>query len=275
MQLRIILVFTLLFLLSLLILALAQIYLISPKETPTLTQTPQILAKYKFEQNLNDETGIFNLTNYSAVQYTKGVSGWGIKFNKTNMSSDRLLISDSPAFNLENNFTISLWWKLNSKIDGDPITDIPLIGKHDIYSIYLASDSCDCGGTCCNTPMLYTSRFIHGDMVCLSNSTDVDNDEWQQVVAVYEDINGKVKLYVNGTLIASKNITKIPDYESLSENKDTKELWLGARWFVLDNYKTFNGSIDEVVIYNNTLTDLEIKQEFINMKLNKQGGKNE
>lgn len=61
------------------------------------------------------------------------------------------------------------------------------------------------------------------------------------------------KLYVNGQLVASGDHMKLNPSGLL-----TTEAYLGKSRFAADPY--FNGSLDEVRIYNMALTDSEIKK---------------
>jgi hypothetical protein len=75
--------------------------------------------------------------------------------------------------------------------------------------------------------------------------------QWNHVVASYDSINDVSKIYVNGTLVASGGQGPFVG--------DNANVAIGA-WMVGDGLQFFNGAIDEVVVWNRTLSDLEISK---------------
>ncbi|MFA6328553.1 MAG: LamG-like jellyroll fold domain-containing protein, partial [Candidatus Micrarchaeia archaeon] len=87
-------------------------------------------------------------------------------------------------------------------------------------------------------------------------SSAVPLDSWHHVVATYNATNKEMKLYVDNVLAGSANFTGTPtSYGST--------LYLGGYSGATSKYG-FNGSIDEVKIYNRALTATEVEEDYNN-----------
>jgi len=80
------------------------------------------------------------------------------------------------------------------------------------------------------------------------------NSTWNNIVGVYDDANNATRIYVNGQLANTTNCT-------WQINKtlwdDAESLRIGGDDSITSDW---NGMIDEVVIWNRTLTDTEINK---------------
>lgn len=94
---------------------------------------------------------------------------------------------------------------------------------------------------------------LHGSMgdQSLLAKAPLPSNEWTHVAVTLQGDAGK--LYVNGQVVASGDHMKLNPNELLAT-----EAYLGKSRFAADPY--FNGSLDEVRIYNVALTDSEIKK---------------
>lgn len=96
----------------------------------------------------------------------------------------------------------------------------------------------------------FTLHGSEGDQSLLSKAP-LPSHEWTHVAVTLQGNTGK--LYVNGQVVASGDHMKLNPNELLAT-----EAYLGKSRFAADPY--FNGSLDEVRIYNEALTDSEIKK---------------
>lgn len=121
------------------------------------------------------------------------------------------------------------------------------------------------GGSC--YPGLYfsygnTSKKIHaqfnmlnspdgcGGGSALSNNQFSESDVWIYLVAVLDRNENKIKLYING--IKQDSMVNISSTSYITYNTlDISQQGL--------SYRNFNGTIDDVRIYNRALSDQEIK----------------
>ncbi len=125
-------------------------------------------------------------------------------------------------------------------------------------------------GSAYNAPLARGNPFANGDVggygfgftsdnelqfyanatgVC--SGVDISN-RWAYAVAVYDGTEGKLKIYVDGTL---RNVT---NFSGLGT--DTKNFYIGQD---STGIRLFNGLIDEVQIYDNALSDGEIQNIYI------------
>lgn len=96
----------------------------------------------------------------------------------------------------------------------------------------------------------FTLHGSEGDQSLLSKAP-LPSHEWTHVAVTLQGNTGK--LYVNGQVVASGDHMKLNPNELLAT-----EAYLGKSRFAADPY--FNGSLDEVRIYNEALTDSEIQK---------------
>lgn len=92
----------------------------------------------------------------------------------------------------------------------------------------------------------------------VAGSTTLELNKWYHVVGVYRAADKFLAVYVNGRLDGSKTSEKASLYQG------TSKYWIGARYdngeFFTDRY--FNGTIDEVRIYNRARTSDEVSLSF-------------
>ena len=92
---------------------------------------------------------------------------------------------------------------------------------------------------------------IHETFTNIINSTNT----WYNVVAVFDDINNTVKMYVNGIQVYNE-----PEITSMLEHSGSK-LFIGWRNSFAGG-QSFNGKISMAQVYNRALSGNEIKQNF-------------
>ncbi|MFH1642989.1 MAG: LamG-like jellyroll fold domain-containing protein, partial [Nanoarchaeota archaeon] len=181
-------------------------------------------------------------------------SGW---FDGLN---DFINVSDSPSISMVGDFTIQAWIYPTSKEGNDYI-----LGKFDDYeggqgqgssydfflqagniSVHIADSNEDAGTNSEKS----------------KNSLPINT--WSHVAAVYNAVAGTVALYENGARADSSTFGSIPNSIPDTPTPITigKLLWRGG------NYNYFNGTIDEVRIWNRSLSAGEVQQLYMS-NLNK------
>ena len=111
-------------------------------------------------------------------------------------------------------------------------------------------------------PSLYSGFEVYNQTLWVRGGTDqsdsnslsapITNNTWTHIVFNY-DANGFGYLYINGALITSKGI-----YTSSYSNPNA--ITTGSNWNYFSQYwPAFSGALDELMIYNRTLSTSEIQ----------------
>jgi hypothetical protein len=204
-----------------------------------------LVGYWPFNGNANDESnGGKNGTISGAVLTTDrfGVANKAYDFNGTNA-----FISVPGAFPITNDFTISFWTQSQNTIaEGTVLTD----GSNDI------------GG----------NDFI---LSLNANNVNVRADKsgtnlWENFSISNENITGKwshvvwkmtptsSSIYVNGKLIGTKDVRGSNlGFHDAKSYFGVRGVWTGY----LDKY--FKGKLDDIAMYNRSLTDGEIQQLYV------------
>jgi len=190
-----------------------------------------------------DYEGVNDGTVTGAVlNYSDGKVGAGYTFDG---DDDYIVLSNSNKLSPDTgNFSISMWFKTSQTG-----------GSNYLYR--------DIGGD--STPQLYIRtriadggienffRDIEGDKVFVQYTTPVNDGVWHHVVSVRNGIS--TSLYIDGVAVGSNSN---PALGNISVG-DAKRPTIGIRAEDL-LVNDFNGSIDEVMIYNRSLSATEVKQ---------------
>jgi len=108
-------------------------------------------------------------------------------------------------------------------------------------------------------PVVDNVRFIvyDGNTVGLAsaNVPGIWNNTWHNVIGTYDGV--AIKLYVDGVLVATTNYSLPINYNLPTNNDLTIGRYTGCVNDLTNNY-SFPGDIDEVTIYNRSLSPVEI-----------------
>jgi len=192
------------------------------------------------ESFVRDWSSYGNHGNVTGATYnsTGGIYGGGFEFNGVDDYVD-IADSDSLSYNGIQNKTISFWFKANevsgtqtilSKWENSPLDSLE-------YIVYLSSSTL-------NSQILGANPEV--------TETGINADQWYHVVFIMNSTKGNI-LYVNGTLSGST-----VDPGSVISTIST--LKLGQN----QNTNWFNGSIEEIIVWNRILTQTEIEQLYNN-----------
>lgn len=174
---------------------------------------------------------------------TDGIIGNAIKFNGIDNYIDA---GDDISLDLTDAMTLSLWVKVNNFF----APQAQLISRDETpagdrnYGISVASGD------------FFFQLFMGGVNKQIGSSSSFFNDTWYYITATYDKDAGSNNqlLYVNGVQVASGTETGTVD-------NDDVNLTIGARE---DVTRAFNGSIDEVSVWNKALSAGEILSHFEN-----------
>ncbi len=191
-----------------------------------------LISCFLFETNLTDGTG-----NYSASQQNTGFTtnrrnnGYALAFGGTN-SNSRLSINN-PTYTSNNvNFTLSFWLKANE--------------ANRMQTVFSTVNS---------TQQIYISQNALYYYANNNNITGmiINTSNWYHYVVSYQATNRTTTTYVNGSI---HSISGANNPVTLSAM-----LLFGYNGQAsATNAAIFNGAIDDIKIYNRTLTQSEITQ---------------
>jgi hypothetical protein len=207
-------------------------------------QLPGLVAAYSFDEgsgiNANDGSGN-NLTGTvaNATWASPGRFGSTLSFNGTN---SWVTVADAASLDLSTGMTLEAWvfpTALGSGVWRNVIIKERSGGE--VFNLYASADT--------NAPALFVVQSATGSPIPLRGTSPLPLSTWSHLAATYD--NATLRLYVNGVVVASRALTG-PLLTS------TGDLRIGGNslWG-----EFFQGSIDEVRVYNRALTQTEIQSD--------------
>jgi len=214
----------------------------------------------RFENNLTSEEGIDPLT-YNAIGFRDSIKGTTGEFNE---SSPSKLVYNISTLDL-NEGSFGAWVKI----------DKPLSPSVTGLNSGLICLGCSNMSLVFGAPALYGNYFViwysantwtfqAGKKNVYSSKTHtywLENDKWYRVFLTWTEEADEliVEFYINGLLV-KRDMDLVTDIQPV--NISIGEFTL-ANQFVSTTYK-WNGSIDEVVVYNRKLEPIEVYKDYVN-----------
>jgi len=223
-------------------LSAAEIAALYGAQNPAPSIAGNLVADYKASGNANDATAYNNHAIVQGAQLTSdrfGKANQAYSFNGVNQS---LLAANSPQQNSPNT-TISFWVKPTTLPANGEVYLLSNGGYQERWKVSMPSHgkpvfTTHANGACCND---------------LDSGTPLTVGTWTHVVMVHD--GAKDIIYFNGVKVNDRVAAGPLD-------ATTKPLGIG--YDPIDNNYFFNGSLDEVRIYNIALTAAEIATLFAN-----------
>ncbi len=193
------------------------------------------LSFWKFNGNTNDETGNNNGTINGDPQYVSGIEGQALDFDGDGDYID--LGSPDPIEGLSE-MTISLWVKSNSASPSNEYIFISSVNNNQkVARVYVAT----------NNIVFLQGYDINSNVSSANLRKDLNNTNWHHLVAVWN--NGVMTAYLDNINKGSGN--KVGD--TLESGGD------GESMYISHPIASFNGQIDNVMIYDRALSESEIQ----------------
>ncbi|MBE5925929.1 MAG: hypothetical protein E7270_03100 [Lachnospiraceae bacterium] len=228
-----------------------------------LNPTKQLVAYYKFDGNLNDSTAFAN--HGEEVSATGTINyGWGKSGQALTMGNGKYFeIPYAEQLNFGKEYTISFWVK--QSLEGNrPILyrQNPAYGQNDndnyyTYAIYADSWSeGECFSSFAKQYLFDYSSWCPGESSEISTNTlSTDSNgilasDWKHIAYTFN--NGELKCYFNGTLLTTEEATEFTKIVNSA----------GSLLIGYDGDTFFQGSLDELKIYNRCLNISEIRTEY-------------
>lgn len=212
---------------------------------------------YKFNEtsgNVIDYTGLNDGTNTGATRGVEGISESAFRFDAP--GSDRVTAPDITLNRLGSGaYTVSAWVRPNSSLGSTAIISKRMTNGQIDYSIETQSGypivritAGDSSGANCGSE--FNAR---GD-------TTLNANQWYNIVSLFDNSNQSISLYVDGRLVNTSDVGSSYSCYNWPLAGGPEPLYIGNTHFLsLD----FNGTIDEVKLYNTTLSSDEIVDLFL------------
>jgi hypothetical protein len=181
------------------------------------------------------------LTN-GAVVNSAGVYNSGVKFDGSN---DYITVPYNSALNITTDFTVSAWIKRSATSNYGGIVAKTNGTAYD-YDFYVDVGTAGCAD---NQLGFYSDS---AGWAC-STGTVADTTAWHHVVATRSGTT--ITFYIDG--VASGSMTYAA---ALSTGSNPLEIGRDGAWGAPAN---FSGSVDDVRVYNRSLTDYEIYDQYL------------
>lgn len=209
----------------------------------TFLNGPNVVSHWNMNGNSNSYDGLNNGTDTSITYNTSnGKFGDGAGFNG---SSSKILLPDSD-YGMSNAFTFSAWIKTSSTgtyqsiVGRDISVTLPRVWEWRVST----------------TGTIELIRFDSSDnyIETVGSSGTVTDGNWHHVVATFDTINGS-RIYIDGSQDGSSNNTT-PNKNAtglrptIGADSTTGNIGTWTSWF--------NGAIDDVGIFNRSLTSGEV-----------------
>jgi len=206
---------------------------------PSYLPTNGLVGYWPFCGNANDESGNGNNGVVNGATLTTdrfGDIGKAYSFNGANFIS----VANSNSINFTNQFTLSAWMNSSSLNSSQGILGKGQNLTQTGYALLHRVDDNQTGISLQSTPIIQAYAFSQPNQIGINN--------WNLITGTYDGT--VVKLYVNGLLVSSMNSSI-----SLTPNPLTS-LFFGCE---LPNFRFFNGSLDDIGIWNRALTASEVQ----------------
>ncbi|MFF4566528.1 LamG domain-containing protein [Streptomyces sp. NPDC001435] len=180
----------------------------------------------------------------------EGVTGTGLHLDGT----DDYAATQSPVLNTSNSFTVSAWAKLPATEPGGAVTVLSQAGTNNSgFELYYSSashgwvflrDTVDASGT--GVVRASQPACAAGDTACVAGRLGT----WTHLVGAYNGPSGKLKLYVNGSLVATS------DYTSPWDARGPVLIGVARNYGQLHGF--FPGDLDEIEMFDYQLSDSQV-----------------
>ncbi len=194
------------------------------------------------------------------VEFSKGIKGSGLNL-RDSMILPPLKNTDTSWFSNSNNFSMSVWVK-SSK----PTPDTTIILSNSDFKrmdmgIY-GKRSTNKGITLYSYDGAWGWNIGNGKLHCNYEPVAIDqpiaDNQWHQLAFSYNSNLKEIRLFYDGI---NKAVLKVGDLDN-TDFRSALPLRIGCNKYDSPSYKSFNGTIDELHIWSETLSKESIRNEF-------------
>jgi outer membrane protein assembly factor BamB len=192
---------------------------------------------------MNSNNGVLN----NSPDWTTGKIGKGLQFNGINQS---VSVRNSPSLNNFTNLTMEAWFKTNDTQNKFEYIICKLAGTTCSYGMFI-------------NPGLNAIGFSAGPFSVNQpnpggGTFNVSDGNWHHLAVVIENLTGGIKgtVYLDGVMYMG-------GFSPFATSYTTEPLYVGLGRMPGQALDYFNGTVDEVAIYNETKTLDEIKRDYL------------
>lgn len=209
-----------------------------------------LTAYWPFDNDLVDYSENTNDATNNGGVFISGKNGQGLDFDGS--LNKYAQVPDDQTLRISPDITISAWVYYKVPLytwGGSTVGYIIEKGEYeeDNYSFYVLND----GLSFEFRPPGEGIKYIRSSLAVLTEN------RWSHVAVIFNDSTNKIDFYVDGNLADSKNNTFSLD------STISHDLLIG-RQNAVGYYLPFNGTIDELAVWNRALSDNEIQQIYNN-----------
>jgi len=196
------------------------------------------VAYYKLDEtsgSVLDATGVNDGSNINST--TTDVSGIiNTAYDFTTTDQTRIEVPDDTSLNFTDTFTINFWADFDSITSGGIIHKGSLSGTQGSYAIIIESG-------------IIKVRLNNIDITANANDT-IGANGWNMITATYDKNAGNIIIYLNGTQSGTTAYSTVITPEAGTLNIGT----------YYSNQQTMDGTLDEIGLWDRTLTPGEITE---------------
>jgi len=222
---------------------------VSESATVTVIVTSGLVGDWHFDGSASDSSGNGNHGTINGATFVQGVSGQALSFDGVD---DMVVVPHSSSLSLEN-YTMEAWIKRNQNNESG-ITEYILVKRYepswmDNYGLSISSNGTVGAGS--YSPDIWTWFGVE-------SKKNISAGNWYHIVATYDRTT--LKIYINGVLDNSVN-TQYTPYQNNYQLVIGRGC-VGDPCMFKPSSPSFNGTIDEVRIYNRALSASEIQASY-------------
>jgi hypothetical protein len=197
-----------------------------------------VVSWWRAEGNAQDAVGPNNGALMNGTGFTSGKVGLAFAFNGVNQF---VQVPDAPSLDPTNSLTMEMWVNVTGYSSNDGVV---IVGKDNPYAVrqYLLSL-----GNVSGQWVFRPHVGVPGGLRYFNGTMPIQLNTWYHVAMTYD--GSSLKLFVNGILDGSLNVTGpiVTSAEPLLIGGSVPGPWY------------FNGSVDELTLYNRALSQAEIQ----------------
>jgi hypothetical protein len=209
--------------------------------------TDGLIGYYKLNGNADDSSPVGNdgtLSPYNATQVS-GKLADGYRFNySSDARGGYINLSEHPEMN-DSNRSISMWFKIRYSGNFQGMYWDKGAGNG-LVAIYMSVGQ-----------ITSTMRTENSEQANYVTTLTYDDDDWHLITSVFDISQKNTSVYIDGYLLGNKTNTLMEDNITLTNGVIPV---IGST--ALNYLYTFNGSLDEVSIWNRTLLPTEINEYY-------------